>query len=174
MLRSIRWMRAQNFDWVIDLQCLARSGAFAWLANGKFLIGLDEVREGARGFYDVAVRRASFHTHAVDWYLAVLPRLGVPVHKNFHMAARTPGNRRRSETQMARRIVNPQSAIRNPRLIPPARRPLGKQTLAGGKFCRTRPPARKKISRRALRHSRRPPKTNRSAKSFRAPRRNAA
>jgi lipopolysaccharide heptosyltransferase II len=82
MPRSIRWMRAQNFDWIIDLQCLARSGAFAWLANGKFLIGLDEVREGARGFYDVAVRRASFHTHAVDWYLAVLPKLGVPVHNN--------------------------------------------------------------------------------------------
>ena len=83
MFRSIHWIRAQNFDWVIDLQCLARSGAFAWLANGKFLIGLDEVREGARGFYDLAVRRASFHTHAVDWYLAVLPPLGVPVHKNF-------------------------------------------------------------------------------------------
>jgi lipopolysaccharide heptosyltransferase II len=83
MLRSIRWLREQNFDWVIDLQCLARSGAFAWLANGKFLIGLDEVREGARGFYDLAVRRASFHTHAVDWYLAVLPQLGVPMHWNF-------------------------------------------------------------------------------------------
>jgi heptosyltransferase-1 len=83
MFRSLRWMRAQNFDWVIDLQCLARSGMFAWLANGKFLIGLDEVREGARGFYDVAIRRASFHTHAADWYLAVLPRLGVPVHNHF-------------------------------------------------------------------------------------------
>jgi len=83
MLRSIHWLRAQNFDLVIDLQCLLRSGAFAWLARGKFLIGLDEAREGARGFYDVAVRRPSFHTHAVDWYLAVLPPLGVPVHKNF-------------------------------------------------------------------------------------------
>ena len=90
MLRSIRWMRAQHFDWVIDLQCLARSGAFAWLANGKFLIGLDEVREGARGFYDVAVRRPSFHTHAADWYLAVLPRLGVPVHKNFQWLPERP------------------------------------------------------------------------------------
>ena len=90
MLRSIRWMRAQHFDWVVDLQCLARSGAFAWLANGQFLIGLDEVREGARGFYDVAVRRASFHTHAVDWYLAVLPRLGVPVHKNFRWLPERP------------------------------------------------------------------------------------
>ena len=90
MLRSIRWMREQHFDWVIDLQCLARSGAFAWLASGKLLIGLDEVREGARGFYDVAVRRASFHTHAVDWYLAVLPKLGVPVHKNFQWLPERP------------------------------------------------------------------------------------
>jgi lipopolysaccharide heptosyltransferase II len=83
MWRSIRWLRAQSFDWVIDLQCLARSGAFAWLANGGLTIGLDEPREGARGFYDIIVRRPSFHTHAVDWYLAVLPRLGVPVHWNF-------------------------------------------------------------------------------------------
>jgi lipopolysaccharide heptosyltransferase II len=83
MLRSVRWMREQDFDLVIDLQCLARSGAFAWLSNGKCLIGLDEAREGARGFYDIAVRRASFHAHAVDWYLSVLPQLGVPVHKHF-------------------------------------------------------------------------------------------
>jgi heptosyltransferase I len=90
MLRSLRWMREQNFDRVIDLQCLARSGAFAWLANGQFLVGLDEVREGARGFYDVAVRRASFHTHAADWYLAVLPKLGVPAHKNFQWLPERP------------------------------------------------------------------------------------
>jgi lipopolysaccharide heptosyltransferase II len=90
MFRSIRWMREQNFDWVIDLQCLARSGAFAWLANGKFLIGLDDVREGARGFYDLAVRRASFHTHAIDWYLAVLPHLGVPVHHHFQWLPERP------------------------------------------------------------------------------------
>ena len=80
---SVRWMRRQSFDLVIDLQCLFRSGIFAWLANGKSLIGLDEAREGARGFYDVAVRRDSFYTHAADWYLAVLKRLNVPVHGNF-------------------------------------------------------------------------------------------
>jgi len=83
MWRSIGWLRAQNYDWVIDLQCLARTGAFAWLANGGLLVGLDEPREGARGYYDIIVPRASFHTHAVDWYLAVLPRLGVPVDGNF-------------------------------------------------------------------------------------------
>ena len=90
MLRSIQWLRAQKFDLVIDLQCLLRSAAFAWLANGKFLIGLDEVREGARGFYDLAVPRKSFHTHAADWYLSVLPQLGVPVHKNFNWLPERP------------------------------------------------------------------------------------
>jgi len=83
MVRSILALRAEKYDWVIDLQCLARSGAFAWLANGKLLIGLDEPREGARGFYDLVTSRGSFHTHAVDWYLAVLTRLGVPVHNGF-------------------------------------------------------------------------------------------
>jgi heptosyltransferase-1 len=83
MWRSIRWLRAQRFDYVIDLQCLIRSGIFAWLANGARLIGLDEPREGARGFYDNIVLRPSFHTHAVDWYLRVLPLLGVPVTYGF-------------------------------------------------------------------------------------------
>jgi lipopolysaccharide heptosyltransferase II len=80
---EIRFLRSQQFDLVIDLQGLARSGTFAWLTNGKFLVGLDESREGARGYYDLVVRRDSYHTHAVDWYLSVLPPLGVPVHKNF-------------------------------------------------------------------------------------------
>ncbi len=83
MFRSLHWLRAQEFDLVIDLQCLARSALFAWLARGKFLAGLDEVREGARGFYDFAAPRKTYHTHAVDWYLSVLPPLGVPVHHHF-------------------------------------------------------------------------------------------
>lgn len=75
--------RQLRFDWVIDLQALARSGLMAWWANGEFTIGLDDRREGASLFYDVAVPRPSPDTHAVDWYRAVLPYLGVPVHWNF-------------------------------------------------------------------------------------------
>jgi lipopolysaccharide heptosyltransferase II len=83
LLGSVRRMRALKFDWVIDLQSLARSGLFAWLADGELTIGLDDAREGARGFYDLLVRRPSFHTHAVDWYLETLRLLKVPVHWNF-------------------------------------------------------------------------------------------
>jgi len=89
-VQSVQWMRRQEFDLVIDLQCLFRSAMFAWLANGKLLVGLDEVREGARGFYDIAVPRKSFHTHAVDWYLSVLPALGVPVHFDFQWLPERP------------------------------------------------------------------------------------
>jgi heptosyltransferase I len=90
MWRSVRWLRAQRFDWVLDLQCLARSGAFAWLTNGGLLAGLDEPREGARGYYDLVVPRRSWHTHAVDWYLSLLPRLGVPVHWDFDWLPERP------------------------------------------------------------------------------------
>lgn len=83
LAHSIATIRRHQFDWVIDLQSLFRSGAVAWLANGGYTIGLDDPREGARGFYDIAVPRRTPETHAVDWYLDVLPRLGVPVHQNF-------------------------------------------------------------------------------------------
>jgi len=80
---SVREIRAHRFDWVLDLQSLARSGILAWLANGGLTVGLDDSREGAPGFYDVAVPRPGPLTHAVDWYLATLPPLGVPVHRDF-------------------------------------------------------------------------------------------
>lgn len=83
IVRTVRWLRRQKFDLVIDLQSLMRTGVFAWLANSKLTIGLDEAREGARGFYDIIVNRPSRLTHAVDWYLRVPPALGVPVHRDF-------------------------------------------------------------------------------------------
>lgn len=83
MFASILEMRRKKFDWVIDLQGLARSGTFAWLANGGLTVGVSDSREGAPGFYDVAVPRSSQDTHAVDWYLDVVKSLNVPVHHNF-------------------------------------------------------------------------------------------
>jgi heptosyltransferase-1 len=80
---TIRKMRELKFDWVIDLQSLARSGAVAWLANGQLTVGLDSGREVAAGYYDLLVRRPSPQAHAVDWYLAVLSQLGVPANGPF-------------------------------------------------------------------------------------------
>jgi lipopolysaccharide heptosyltransferase I len=90
MLASLQTMRKKNFDWAIDLQGLARSGIFAWLAGAGLTIGLDNVREGARAFYDLTPPRAAPDAHAVDRYLAVLPLLKVPVHWNFEWLPKRP------------------------------------------------------------------------------------
>jgi len=88
--QNVRRLREQRLDWVIDLQCLARSASFAWIANGQLTVGLDERREGSRGFYDLTAPRPSFHTHAVDWYLGVLPLLGVPPARDFRWLPARP------------------------------------------------------------------------------------
>jgi lipopolysaccharide heptosyltransferase I len=90
MLASLREMRAKHFDWAIDLQGLARSGIFAWLADAGLTVGLAGSREGARAFYDVTPPHAAAGTHAVDRYLAVLPLLQVPVHWNFEWLPKRP------------------------------------------------------------------------------------
>ena len=100
---AVRWMRQQRFDLVIDLQGLMRSGIFAWLAKGQLTIGLDEPREGARGFYDLIAPRPSFFMHAVEWYLGVLPLAGVPRTAEFQWLPDRPkvaaGLRRRWPVQ---------------------------------------------------------------------------
>ena len=81
--RNLIRMRQAHYDLVIDLQALARSGLVAWTTRGRLTIGLDDSREGAATFYDLRVARPSPLTHAVDWYLAVLRRIEVPVHGDF-------------------------------------------------------------------------------------------
>lgn len=82
-LAQIQAMRDARYDWVIDLQGLARSAMFAWLADGEYTVGLELEREGAHLAYDLPVPRPKDKPHAVDWYLAVARALGIPVHDRF-------------------------------------------------------------------------------------------
>lgn len=94
IISSVGAMRAKKFDWAIDLQGLARSAFFGWVANPGVLYGFDNLREGARegarGFYDRFPARSQEGTHAVDRYLSILPLLGVPVHWNFEWLPQQP------------------------------------------------------------------------------------
>lgn len=83
VLSEIRALRRERYDWVIDLQSLARSALVSWLVRGGFTIGLDDRREAAPAFFDVAVPRPGPRVHAVEWYLEVLRRLNIPVHSDF-------------------------------------------------------------------------------------------
>lgn len=90
LITHLSAIRAERYDLVIDLQALARSAFVSWYARGGFTIGLEDRREGAPAFYDQAVPRAGFNTHAVDWYLDVLRALGIPVDGNFEWLPERP------------------------------------------------------------------------------------
>ncbi|MDB6039786.1 MAG: rfaF, partial [Verrucomicrobiales bacterium] len=78
-LRTVRQMRRERFDVVIDLQGLARSGAIGWLARGKSFIGVEDRREGAFTLYDKSIPRGDSRIHAVDWYLEVARWMRTPI-----------------------------------------------------------------------------------------------
>ncbi len=101
-LAQIRAMRAARYDWVIDLQGLARSALFAWLADGAYTVGLELEREGAHLAYDLAVPRPKDRPHAVDWYLAVARTLEIPVHDRFDWFPVRPATAARVEAQWPR------------------------------------------------------------------------
>ena len=88
LVRSVKEMRGLRFDWVLDLQSLARSAAISWMINGRLTVGLEDRREGAPALHDFSVPRRSPQSHAVDWYLDVLRVLQVPVHQDFEWLPR--------------------------------------------------------------------------------------
>jgi lipopolysaccharide heptosyltransferase I len=72
----IRHLRRAQFDTVIDLQGLLRSGLLAFATGAHRRIGMSDSREGARLFHNEIVPVA--RCHAVDRYLAVAQHLGCP------------------------------------------------------------------------------------------------
>ena len=71
-------LRNENFDIVVDLQGLFRSGLISWLSKAPVRIGFSNAREGATFFYTHKVN-ANTSSHAVDRYLEVAAELGCDV-----------------------------------------------------------------------------------------------
>lgn len=107
--RSIAEIRGHHFDLVLDLQGLARSAVLAWLAGAVRTVGVEDWREGAPAFYDEAVARPWERPHAIDWYLAVLKPLGVPVRWDFDWLPCRP--------EAAQRLAEKWQAHRSPWII---------------------------------------------------------
>lgn len=83
MFKSLHGLREMRFDYVIDLQGLARSGIFAWLSRGDVTIGVSGSREGSRAAYDYIAPLPEHSVHAVDRYLETLAFLNTPINWNF-------------------------------------------------------------------------------------------
>jgi len=71
LIRFKRDLRRRQFDWVIDLQGLFRSGWLAWMTRAPVRIGFANAREFAWVFYTHRIPIATMEQHAVDRYMRI-------------------------------------------------------------------------------------------------------
>ncbi len=69
-------LRAQDYDLVIDLQGLLKSGVLTGLSRGSRKIGMTGSREGGRIFLNERPVPVDYDQHAIDRYLRVAQYLG--------------------------------------------------------------------------------------------------
>ena len=77
-LRLMREVRQRNFDLVLDLQGLLRTGLMTKWSRGKRKVGRADAREGAGIFYDekVALPEGGSQAHVLDILLQFCPVIG--------------------------------------------------------------------------------------------------
>lgn len=90
VVRLVRQLRAERYDWVLDLQGLARSAVFGRACGGARFVGVRDWRELAPVFHGESVPRPSPQAHAVDWQCALLTHLQVPLRTGWEWIPRRP------------------------------------------------------------------------------------
>jgi lipopolysaccharide heptosyltransferase I len=88
LVSFMKRLRRGEFDLVIDLQGLFRSGWMAWQTRAPVRIGFSNARELAPIFYTHRVDVGTTEQHAIDRYLKVTAALGCgdsPVEFPFHV-----------------------------------------------------------------------------------------
>lgn len=92
----IKYLQAQRFDLVLDLQGLFRSGLISFLSRIPKRVGFRDAREGAFLFYNHRVRVPKQRRHAVERYLTLAEYIGCgykdPV---FNIEIQEPSRRRK-------------------------------------------------------------------------------
>ncbi len=79
LLDNLRRLRAQSYDWVVDLQGILKSAVAARAARARRRLGPSFHREGARWLYDAVAGPRDKQRHAVDELLDAVRCLGLPV-----------------------------------------------------------------------------------------------
>lgn len=72
-------LRAERYDYIVDLQGLLKSALVARLARGNRRIGPSFHREGAGCFYDEVAGARNKERHAVEENLDIVRHLGLPL-----------------------------------------------------------------------------------------------
>ena len=79
MISLVRSLRRENYDEVLDLQGLFRSGLLSFLSGSSLRFGFENAREFSPLFYNRKVRVPNERIHAVDRYLLFLKEMGLEI-----------------------------------------------------------------------------------------------
>jgi heptosyltransferase I len=94
ILHFARELRARNFDLVLDLQGLFRSGWMAWQTGAPIRVGFANAREFAWAFYTHRVPIETTEQHAIERYLTLIESVGCargPVEFRFNTDEKVRG-----------------------------------------------------------------------------------
>jgi len=92
--RFLKDVRSREYDLIIDLQGLLKSGILVGLSKGKRKVGMSGSREGASLFLNEWPIRVDYDQHAIDRYLKVAESLGCgPVKWDGHIPISAPDRR---------------------------------------------------------------------------------
>ncbi len=76
VLAFVNQVRSREYDLIIDLQGLFKSGLLTGLSKGKRKVGMSDSREGAGLFLSEPPVRVDYDRHAIDRYLQIASYLG--------------------------------------------------------------------------------------------------
>jgi len=76
LIRFLKEVRSVDYDLVVDLQGLLRSGIITGLSRGKRKVGMEGAREGGWLFFSEPPVPVDYSGHAIDRYLQVAQYLG--------------------------------------------------------------------------------------------------
>ncbi|VAX21636.1 ADP-heptose--lipooligosaccharide heptosyltransferase II [hydrothermal vent metagenome] len=85
-----RKIREREYDAVIDLQGLLRSGLVTFAARARKKIGFSYAREGAHFFYNDKIVASDQNVHAIDRYMSSLPKIGIEKSGKVEYGVRIP------------------------------------------------------------------------------------
>ena len=107
--RLLRDLRRHEFDWVIDLQGLLRSGLLTAATRAPLRAGFTEAREGGWLFYNRGIEITAQHT--VDRNVALARELGLDARGEDMTLDVSPGARAFTETLCRERHLAPKAFL---------------------------------------------------------------
>ena len=100
LVTLIKKLNKAKYDMVIDLQCLFRTGFFAWVTASKKRIGIQTSRELASYFYTSKLTFDDDCVHIIDKYLSIAKKLGcTPASPSFPIMSDDEANNTLADIQ---------------------------------------------------------------------------